>query len=102
VTSDRASVKTEGFDAKSRFAVGGRAGPPRPLARWYRARSSRKMPLAGAKAGPAIVIDPGHGGGRFSGRPLRPTATKEKAGVVLAVAHRLREKTGAARALSRG
>jgi N-acetylmuramoyl-L-alanine amidase len=83
VTSDRASVQKESSTQKPIAVVAAPtplAAAPRPI--------EQKMPLA-SEGRPAIVIDPGHGGGDSGAHSA--SGDEEKV-VVLAVAHRLREK----------
>src|SRR5712691_5692270 len=83
VASNRASVRKEGSAQKTIVMV----APPAPLAAAPRPIEP-KMQLA-SEGRPAIVIDPGHGGGDSGAHSAN--GDEEKA-VVLAVAHRLREK----------
>jgi N-acetylmuramoyl-L-alanine amidase len=83
VASDRASVQKDG-SAQKAVAV---MAPPAPLAAAPRP-IEQKTPFA-SEGRPAIVIDPGHGGGDSGAHSAN--GDEEKA-VVLAVAHRLREK----------
>ena len=82
VASDRASVQRESVAQKPVAMV----APPTPLD--AAPRPVEQKPAAG-EGRPTIVIDPGHGGGDSGAHSAN--GDEEKA-VVLAVAHRLREK----------
>jgi len=83
VASDRASVQEEAASPKSVAMV---TPPPAPA---IAPRAvEQKIPLVN-EGRPVIVIDPGHGGGDSGAHSAN--GDEEKA-VVLAVAHRLREK----------
>jgi len=82
VASDRASVQRESAAQKPVAMV----EPPAPLD--AAPRPVEQKPVAG-EGRPTIVIDPGHGGGDSGAHSAN--GDEEKA-VVLAVAHRLREK----------
>ena len=82
VASDRASVQRESVAQKPVAMV----APPTPLD--AAPRPVEQKPAAG-EGRPTIVIDPGHGGGDSGAHSAN--GDEEKA-VVIAVAHRLREK----------
>ena len=82
VASDRASVQRESAAQKPVAMV----EPPAPLD--AAPRPVEQKPVAG-EGRPTIVIDPGHGGGDSGAHSAN--GDEEKA-VVIAVAHRLREK----------
>jgi N-acetylmuramoyl-L-alanine amidase len=84
VASDRASMQKEGSTQKPVTVV----AAPAPLATAPRP-IEQNTPLAGDGGRPTIVIDPGHGGGDSGAHSAN--GDEEKA-VVLAAAHRLREK----------
>jgi N-acetylmuramoyl-L-alanine amidase len=82
VATDRASLQKDGAP-KTIAAV----APPAPLA--TPPRPVEQKPLVANEGRPTIVIDPGHGGGDSG---AHSTNGDEEKAVVLAVAHRLREK----------
>lgn len=84
VASDRTSVQKQGSTQKAVTLV----AAPAPLATAPRP-VEQSAPPAGESGRPTIVIDPGHGGGDSGAHSAN--GDEEKA-VVLAAAHRLREK----------